>query len=108
MLSSHVSIETHPRLKHPTMDASPERASRAEGVFSAARPPRFPLLSTPSRISCTLTPAHYPCKSFRMNTCESGSKQPSLTSFRINTYEKQRRTGMLLLPKNPNRDSYHS
>jgi len=29
------------------------------------------------------------CKSFRMNTCESVSKQRTLTAFKINTYEKQ-------------------
>src|SRR5713226_10497776 len=28
-------------------------------------------------------------KPFRMNTCESVSKQRTLTTFRINTYEKQ-------------------
>jgi|SRR5260370_21351750 len=28
------------------------------------------------------------CKPFRMNTCESVSKQRTLTTFRINTYEK--------------------
>src|SRR5229473_2368358 len=28
-------------------------------------------------------------KPFRMNTCESVSKQRTLTAFRINTYEKQ-------------------
>ena len=29
-----------------------------------------------------------PCKSFRINTCKSVSKQATLTSFRINTYKK--------------------
>jgi hypothetical protein len=30
-----------------------------------------------------------PASTFRMNTCESVSKQRTLTTFRINTYEKQ-------------------
>src|SRR5216684_2904454 len=33
------------------------------------------------------------CKPFRMNTCESVSKQRTLTTFRINTYEKPRGRG---------------
>jgi len=33
-------------------------------------------------------------KSSRMNTCKSVSKQRTLTTFRINTYEKQREEGL--------------
>src|SRR6266849_1740926 len=49
MLSCLVYPESHPCSKHPTKDASPERASRAVGVFSATRPPRFPIISAPLR-----------------------------------------------------------
>jgi hypothetical protein len=40
---------------------------------------------------CPALPHHFPCtpKSFRMNTCESVSKQRTLTTFRMNTCEKQ-------------------
>src|SRR5713226_7587099 len=37
-------------------------------------------------------------KPFRMNTCESVSKQRTLTTFRINTYEKQGEGGPSLPP----------
>jgi hypothetical protein len=110
MLSCLVYLESHPRPKHPTKGASPERASRAEGVFSAARPPRFPIVSAPplrpvlcaflkdcsGRASDRWT---YPClsKLFRINTCKSLSKQTTLTLFRSHTYEKQGGGGVLWL-----------
>jgi hypothetical protein len=39
--------------------------------------------------------------SFRMNTCKSVSKQTTLTPFRMNTYEKHRGWGVLLLATHP-------
>src|SRR5260370_17598115 len=39
--------------------------------------------------------------SFRINTCKSVSKQTTLTIFRINTYEKHRGVGVLLLTRHP-------
>ena len=36
---------------------------------------------------------------FRMNTCKSVSKQTTLSTFRMNTYEKHRREGVLLLTR---------
>src|SRR6266404_5844525 len=39
--------------------------------------------------------------SFRMNTCKSVSKQKTLTPFRMNTYEKHRGVGVLLLTRHP-------
>src|SRR5712692_8743336 len=36
---------------------------------------------------------------FRINTCESVSKQSTLSIFRINTYEKHRGRGVLLLTR---------
>jgi hypothetical protein len=44
--------------------------------------------------------------SFRINTCKSVSKQTTLTIFRINTYEKHRGVGVLLLTRNPRKDFY--
>jgi len=41
----------------------------------------------------------------RINTCKSVSKQTTLTSFRMNTYEKYRGGGFLLLTRNPRRIS---
>src|SRR6266851_6499873 len=41
---------------------------------------------------------HHASKPFRMNTCESVSKQRTLTTFRINTYEKQGEGGPSLPP----------
>src|SRR5258708_12970658 len=38
---------------------------------------------------------------FTMNTCKSVSKQTTLTIFRINTYEKHRGWGQLLLTRHP-------
>src|SRR6266481_5610362 len=44
-----------------------------------------------------------PRKPFRINTCKSVSKQMTLTPFRINTYEKHRGVGVLLLTTHPMR-----
>src|SRR6266481_137477 len=49
---------------------------------------------TPSR-------AHSSPNLFRMNTCKSVSKQRTLSIFRINTYEKHRGVGVLLLTRHP-------
>jgi hypothetical protein len=43
----------------------------------------------------------FPPKSFRRNTCKSVSKQRTLTISRMNTYEKHRGEGVLLLTRNP-------
>src|SRR5260370_18785009 len=49
-----------------------------------------------------LFPDHFlfPPKPFRINTYKMVTKQTSLTSFRINTYEKHRGEGVLFLTKN--------
>jgi hypothetical protein len=44
-----------------------------------------------------------PPKPFRINTYKSVTKQITLTSFRMNTYEKHRGEGVLLLTKHPMR-----
>src|SRR5258707_10705020 len=41
--------------------------------------------------------------SFRINTCKSVSKQTTLTPSRMNTYEKHRGVGVLLLTTHPTR-----
>src|SRR6266849_4036668 len=46
---------------------------------------------------------HSPLTTFRINTCKSVSKQRTLTPFRMNTYEKHRGVGVLLLTKHPMR-----
>src|SRR5258708_6508361 len=52
---------------------------------------------TPSRAS------HSSSNLFRMNTCKSVSKQRTLTPCRMNTYEKHRGVGVLLLTTHPMR-----
>jgi hypothetical protein len=42
-----------------------------------------------------------PCKSFRIRTCKSVSKQTTSTPFGINTYKKQGGRGVLLLTSYP-------
>jgi hypothetical protein len=47
-------------------------------------------------------PISNPChNSFRINTCKSVSKQMTLTISRMNTYEKHRGVGVLLLTRFP-------
>jgi hypothetical protein len=48
----------------------------------------------------------FPSKSFRSNTCRSVANQRTLTRFRMNTYEKHRGEGVLLLTRNPKKDFY--
>jgi len=57
---------------------------------NASPSPSLALFSMPSRISLTSSTslASYISISFRINTCKSVSKQTTLTSFRMNTYEK--------------------
>src|SRR5258707_7595414 len=44
---------------------------------------------------------------FRMNTCKSVSKQMTLTPRRMNTYEKHRGVGVLLLTRHPTESTGH-
>src|SRR5258708_18707121 len=76
MLSSRVFVHTEPR----------SVASHSRTGFPHLRP--RPLTSSIS---------------FRINTCKSVSKQTTLTLFRINTYEKHRGVGVLLLTTHPMR-----
>ena len=43
---------------------------------------------------------------FRMNTCKSVSKQRTLSTFRMNTYEKHRGGGLFWLTRNPMKGFY--
>jgi hypothetical protein len=58
---------------------------------------------SPSPISFTLS--HYPSRLFRMCTCKSVSKQATLTFFRMNTYEKHRGEGGVIVNQIPMRES---
>jgi hypothetical protein len=46
----------------------------------------------------------FPLRPFRMNTCESVSKQMTLTSFRINTYEEHRGRGGVIVNQIPDEE----
>jgi len=61
------------------------------------------LFSFPTTAVLRPLPHHFlfPLKSFRMNTCRSVSKHRTLTRLRMNTYEKHRVWGVLLLTRNP-------
>src|SRR5712664_2574438 len=79
---------------------------RSKPVRTRGDSRRRALYSLAPRLAClfrrVLLGAHFPSapKSFRINTCKSLSKQTTLTLFRINTYEKHRRRGLLLLTRN--------
>jgi hypothetical protein len=64
-----------------------------EGLFS------LPTIATVRRPLPDYFPS--PPKPFRINTYKSVTKQTSLTSFGMNTYEKHRGEGVLLLTRNP-------
>src|SRR5260370_42556791 len=62
----------------------------------------FPRTAGPYRDLRPASPAlqnAMPVSSFRINTCESVSKQRTLTIFRINTYEKQGEGGPVIVNK---------
>src|SRR6266481_908804 len=71
MLSSPVYIETNPRRRAASHSLIPDPRPLASSIF------------------------------FRINTCKTVSKQTTLTFFRMNTYEKHRGVGVLLLTRHP-------
>src|SRR5712664_1991223 len=87
---------------------------RSKPVRTRGDSRRRALYSLAPRLAClfrrVLLGAHFPSapKSFRINTCKSLSKQTTLTLFRINTYEKHRGRGLLLLTRNLNAPFCHS
>jgi hypothetical protein len=62
---------------------------------------RRPAIHLPHMKSSPVCTILVQCKSFRNNTCENVSKQATLTPFRMNTYEKHRGRGVLLLTRFP-------
>src|SRR5258708_26637295 len=92
MLCSAVYTEAHPGLlcSLPLVAAACPPAQSPEGPI----PHHFPFL---------LLDLLFPHKPFRINTCKSVSKQTTLTFFRMNTYEKHRGVGVLLLTTHPTR-----
>jgi hypothetical protein len=125
VLSSVVFVLAHPRLPRAYFAKGQNRSisSPAPSAHAACPLALFTLLP-PLALSREgslegssegMLPHHFPCtslprasrgKSFRMNTCESVSKQRTLTAFRMNTYEKHRGEGVLWLTRNPKRDFY--
>ncbi len=63
----------------------------------------FPCHSYAPKFFSPLATRHSPLAltTFRINTCKSVSKQTTLTSFRINTYEKHRGGGLPLAHYSP-------
>jgi hypothetical protein len=82
---------------------APHPASPACTVYPACSEPLGELRGEPrSAASHSLIPLPSPVASsisFGINTCKSVSKQTTLTIFRINTYEKHRGEGVLLLAR---------
>jgi hypothetical protein len=82
---------------------APHPASLACTVYPACPEPLGELRGEPrSAASHSLIPLPGPVASsisFGINTCKSVSKQTTLTIFRINTYEKHRGVGALLLTR---------
>jgi hypothetical protein len=78
-------------------------------VFAKLQPGRSPDLSlrpptaiyAPCRYSCPITLISRFHNPFRMNTCKSVSKQTTLTIFRMNTYEKHRGWGAVMVNQLP-------
>jgi hypothetical protein len=85
MLCSAVFVYTEPR-------SATHHSRRSFGSFAGLIP-----------IPRSLSPG--PRKPLRMNTCKGVSKQRTLTPFRMNTYEKHRGVGVLLLTRFPMRES---
>jgi hypothetical protein len=89
---------------------APHPASPACTVYPACPEPLGELRGEPrTATSHSLIPHPRPLASsisFRINTCKSVSKQTTLTCFRINTYEKHRGEGVLVLARNPKKDFY--
>jgi hypothetical protein len=53
------------------------------------------------RFSCPITPISRLHNPFKMNTCKSVSNQTTLTTFRMNTYEKHRGWGAVMVNQLP-------
>jgi hypothetical protein len=120
-----VFVLAHPRLPRAYFAKGENRPFKPPALSASAVCPlaRFTLLACPGRLAPLALsfkgsleggpegsfkgtlPHHFPCtpKSFRMNTCESVSKQRTLSAFRMNTCEKHRGVGVLWLTNYPMR-----
>jgi hypothetical protein len=118
MLFSPVYIESHPRRSTTFVSRMNLRnaafASRPDVWALDGNRGRFPVPEMDLRDASTqpfrsLAPYGWQNPSsnlFGINTCKSVSKQSTLTPFRMNTYEKHRGEGVLLLTRNPKKDFY--
>src|SRR6266478_2192789 len=76
----------------PISRLAPGLATEPRQLFSVPLPGRSLFTLFTIQNSSDLSPARQnatPVSPFRMNTCKSVSKQRTLTTFRINTYEKR-------------------
>src|SRR5258708_27708382 len=76
----------------PIARLAPGLATQPRQLFSVPLPARSLFTLFTIQNSSDLSPAMQnatPVSPFRMNTCKSVSKQRTLTTFRMNTYEKQ-------------------
>src|SRR5260370_10837634 len=77
----------------PISRLAPGLATQPRQMFSVPLPARSLFTLFTIQNSSDLSPPMQnatPVSPFRMNTCERVSKQRTLTTFRMNTYEKQR------------------
>src|SRR6266849_4150820 len=89
MLSFRVFVRPNSRRPAPqTTSLRNLRVLRVSALDSSSL--HFPLSQVKSSTPCTKLVQYKP---IRINTCKSGSKQKTLSTFRINTYEKHRGEG---------------
>jgi hypothetical protein len=83
------------------------RSQKSQPLYNQANPDSFsktPGVGRAERIRGTRGAGHFqdaslvPASPFRINTCKSVSKQTTLSSFRITTYEKPREGGDVQMP----------
>jgi hypothetical protein len=108
MVLSSLTVQAHSRFSSSAQLRTVARNPRSLFVPSllpcfiassfSARP-----VALPARSPGESVPDHFPFppKPFRINTYKSVTKQITLTPFIINTYEKHRGEGVLLLTLNP-------
>src|SRR6266850_4265245 len=101
MLSCLVYLHTEPRSaeSYPRPFAlSFEGSLEGLVVPQSPSPDLLPADHSPrTRLGTVEVSAYYPPNLFRINTCKSLSKQTTLTLFRINTYEKHRGGGDVMV-----------
>ena len=85
----------HPKPAPPNASTCAQSASfeSAMRAFHTLPKNRRTVSISRSKFSRSVEAKRHASNPFRMNTCESVSKQRTLTTFRINTYEKPRGRG---------------